>query len=181
MRTTNNGKKGGYLKGQSHQECNDETGCGIRAIVTDAGGKPVELEGDEVILTKKAMADEGVYEIKGTPKEIASYINNKIGGGVKFDDAPDSAKKIFRTGGEITENDVNSIRMAKGGIDHAIMYAKENNFEIAITQDEILKYLTKESERYTDRDLKELQHLFDTGVYVEQDQEVVLGILNAYF
>lgn len=181
MRKANDGKKGGYLKGQSHQECNDDTGCGIRAIVTDAGGKPVELEGDEVILTKKAMADEGVYEIKGTPKEIASYINNKIGGGVKFDDAPDSAKKIFRSGGEITEDDVNSIRMATGGIDHAIMYAKENNFEIAITQDEILKYLTKESERYTDRDLKELEHLFDTGVYVEQDQEVVLGILNAYF
>ena len=55
------------------------------------------------------------YEIKGTPKEIASYINNKIGGGVKFDDAPDSAKKIFRSGGEITEDDVNSIRMANGG------------------------------------------------------------------
>jgi len=115
MRKANDGKKGGYLKGQSHQECNDDTGCGIRAIVTDAGGKPVELEGDEVILTKKAMADEGVYEIKGTPKEIASYINNKIGGGVKFDDAPDSAKKIFRSGGEITEDDVNSIRMANGG------------------------------------------------------------------
>ena len=63
MRKANDGKKGGYLKGQSHQECNDDTGCGIRAIVTDAGGKPVELEGDEVILTKKAMADEGVYEI----------------------------------------------------------------------------------------------------------------------
>jgi len=105
MRKANDGKKGGYLIGQSHQECNDETGCGIRAIVTDAGGKPVELEGDEVILTKKAMADEGVYEIKGTPKEIASYINNKIGGGVKFDDAPDSAKKIFRSGGKIKKGD----------------------------------------------------------------------------
>ena len=45
MESTNDGKKGGFLKGKSHDD------GGIKAIVTDTG-QPVELEGDEVSAKK---------------------------------------------------------------------------------------------------------------------------------
>jgi len=96
MAKTSDGKDGGLLVGKSHKQ------GGIQAIVTD-DNRPVELEGEEVILTKKAMNDSGVYTISGTPKEIASYINHQIGDGVAFADSPDSAKKMFKKGGEISK------------------------------------------------------------------------------
>ncbi len=86
MAKTSDGKDGGLLVGKSHKE------GGIQAVIVD-DNSPVELEGEEVILTKKAMNDQGVYTVKGTPKEIASYLNSEIGGGVSFADSPDCAKK----------------------------------------------------------------------------------------
>ena len=77
MKSTNDGKKGGLLKGDSHDD------GGIKAIVTDTG-QPVELEGEEVIINKKSMQDQTEYSVKGTPKEIASAINSVDGNGVKF-------------------------------------------------------------------------------------------------
>ena len=79
MKSTNNGKKGGLLKGKSHDE------GGIKAVVTDTG-QPVELEGEEVIINKKSMQDQTEYSVKGTPKEIASAINSVDGNGVKFEE-----------------------------------------------------------------------------------------------
>jgi len=96
MAKSNDGKKGGLLVGNSHDN------GGIQAIVTD-DNRPVELEGEEVILTKKAMNDTGVYMVKGTPKEIASYLNHEVGDGVAFADSPDYAKKMFKKGGEISK------------------------------------------------------------------------------
>jgi hypothetical protein len=79
MKSTNNGKKGGLLKGDSHAK------GGIQAVVTDTG-QPVELEGEEVIINKKSMQDETEYNVKGTPKQIASAINSVDENGVKFDE-----------------------------------------------------------------------------------------------
>lgn len=99
MQTTNNGKKGGYLKGKSHAE------GGIKAIVTDTG-QPVELEGDEVIINKKSMNDPKVYTVTGTPKEIASAINSMDNNGVKFDE-----------GAELTDHETGETKiMADGGL-----------------------------------------------------------------
>tara|TARA_Y100000741_G_scaffold178071_1_gene135211 strand:+ start:88 stop:444 length:357 start_codon:yes stop_codon:yes gene_type:complete len=79
MKSTNDGKKGGLLKGNSHDD------GGIKAIVTDTG-QPVELEGDEVIINKKSMNSDKEYTVTGTPKEIASAINSVDNNGVKFDE-----------------------------------------------------------------------------------------------
>jgi acyl-coenzyme A synthetase/AMP-(fatty) acid ligase len=51
---TNNGKKGGWLVGKRHYSKDGKPLGGIKAIVTDAGGKPVELEGGEVIINREA-------------------------------------------------------------------------------------------------------------------------------
>jgi hypothetical protein len=64
------------------------------------------------------------------------------------------------------------IRYAEGGY--------TSGFEIATKKNDILKYLTRNSERYTDRDLQELNELFDNGVYVEQDQKVISDIIKSY-
>ena len=79
MKTTNDGKKGGLLKGKSHDD------GGIQAVVVDTG-QPVELEGDEVIINKKSMNDDREFTVTGTPKEIASAINSIDDNGVKFDE-----------------------------------------------------------------------------------------------
>lgn len=77
-KTTSNGKRGGMLKGPSHDN------GGIPAIVTDAGNKPVELEGDEAIINKRSMNSKKVITVTGTPCEIASKINSMDGNGVKI-------------------------------------------------------------------------------------------------
>jgi hypothetical protein len=51
---TNDGKKGGWLVGKRHNDKNGNPIGGIKAIVTDAGNRPVELEGGEVIINREA-------------------------------------------------------------------------------------------------------------------------------
>jgi len=70
---TNNGKKGGMLKGKPHYDKQGNSVGGIKAVVTDAGGKPVELEGGEVIINKEAS--------KKYWREL-SKINQSAGNGV---------------------------------------------------------------------------------------------------
>jgi hypothetical protein len=72
MQSTNNGKKGGLLKGKPHYDKDGKPLGGIKAIVTDSG-QPVELEGGEVIINKAAS--------KKHWKEL-SRINQSAGGGV---------------------------------------------------------------------------------------------------
>lgn len=77
---TNDGKKGGYFKGRSHAE------GGIKAFNVDTN-TPIEVEGDEVIITKKAVRDPKKRNFEGqmlTNREILSKINQS-GGGVAFD------------------------------------------------------------------------------------------------
>ena len=101
MGSTNNGLKGGLLKGKSHAQ------GGMPAIVTNAGNKPVELEGEEVIINKRSMKDTTVYHVKGTPRQIASAINSIDGNGVVIDGGAELTNtktgevKIMKAGGQV--------------------------------------------------------------------------------
>lgn len=97
---TNNGKKGGLLKGKPHYDKNGKPMGGIKAIVTDSG-QQVELEGGEVIINKEAS--------KKHWKEL-SRINQSAGGGVPIlppdeDDGGDE----FRDGGRTIEFNPNHL------------------------------------------------------------------------
>jgi hypothetical protein len=85
--TTNNGKSGGTLIGKPH------TQGGIKAVVTDDNNRPVELEGGEAIITKRAVKKH---------HKILSKINQD-GGGVPIV-APGSAERVdeHAHGGTIT-------------------------------------------------------------------------------
>lgn len=70
---TNDGTKGGLLKGKRHYDKQGNSLGGIKAVVTDSGNKPVELEGGEVIINREAS--------KKYWKEL-SRINQSAGNGV---------------------------------------------------------------------------------------------------
>lgn len=73
------GAAGGYLVGNSHKV------GGIQAI-NKAIGKPLEMEGGEVVITKPAVEDNELREFEGemlTNRQILSKINES-GGGVSF-------------------------------------------------------------------------------------------------
>lgn len=95
---TNNGKKGGLLKGKPHYDKNGKPLGGIKAVVTDSG-QQVELEGGEVIINKEAS--------KKHWKEL-SRINQSAGNGVPIlppDDADtDIDTDEFEKGGKIDFN-----------------------------------------------------------------------------
>lgn len=95
---TNNGKKGGLLKGKPHYDKNGKSLGGIKAVVTDSG-QQVELEGGEVIINKEAS--------KKHWKEL-SRINQSAGNGVPIlppDDADtDIDTEEFEKGGKIDFN-----------------------------------------------------------------------------
>jgi hypothetical protein len=98
---TNNGLNGGLLKGKAHYDSNGNSLGGIKAVVTDQGGKPIEVEGNEVIINKKTVASEKVLTVKGTPKEILSTLNQMDGNGVAIGDEEAEILAKYRTGGKI--------------------------------------------------------------------------------
>ena len=92
---TNDGKDGGYFDGRSHAE------GGIEAVNVDTQ-TPIEVEGGEVVITKKAVGDQTKRDFMGkkmTNREILSYINQS-GGGV----ALEKGGHIMEDGGEVDEN-----------------------------------------------------------------------------
>lgn len=99
---TNNGKKGGLLKGKPHYDKNGKSLGGIKAVVTDAGGKPVELEGGEVIINKEASKKHW---------KTLSKINQSAGNGVPIgppegaDEDPDE----YKEGGKVISFNPNHI------------------------------------------------------------------------
>jgi hypothetical protein len=98
---TNNGKKGGLLKGKPHYDKNGNSIGGIKAIVVDTN-KPVELEGGEVIINKEAS--------KKYWKEL-SKINQSAGNGVpilppnEYDEDPSE----YKDGGNIIDFNPNHV------------------------------------------------------------------------
>jgi hypothetical protein len=96
---TTDGKKGGYFEGRSHAD------GGIKAFNVSTQ-TPIEVEGGEVIITKKAVDDDDLKEFEGemlTNREILSRINQS-GGGVAFED-----------GGEIHSCNCTGTKFAYGG------------------------------------------------------------------
>lgn len=96
---TNDGKKGGWLVGKRHYDKNGKSLGGIKAVVTDAGGKPVELEGGEVIINREAS--------KKYWKEL-SKINQSAGNGVPIEPPTDAfdedPAEDYENGGKIEFN-----------------------------------------------------------------------------
>lgn len=106
---TNNGLKGGLLKGKPHYDSEGNSLGGIKAIVTDSNNKPVELEGEEVIINKKSVKSEKVLTVKGTPKEILSTINQLDGNGVAIGDENAEILAKYRTGGKVGKSEINKL------------------------------------------------------------------------
>ncbi len=102
----NNGKKGGYFEGRSHAD------GGIKAYNKDTG-QMIEVEGQEVIITKGAVNDTSKREFEGemlTNREILSRINQS-GGGVSFEkggqmagDSCGCSGKKYKYGGEMIDD-----------------------------------------------------------------------------
>lgn len=96
---TNDGKKGGWLVGKRHYDKKGKSLGGIKAVVTDAGGKPVELEGGEVIINREAS--------KKYWKEL-SRINQSAGNGVPIEPPSDAfdedPSEDYENGGKIEFN-----------------------------------------------------------------------------
>lgn len=99
---TNNGKKGGWLVGKRHYDKSGKPLGGIKAVVTDAGGKPVELEGGEVIINREAS--------KKYWKEL-SKINQSAGNGVAIGPPAglDEDPEEYKEGGRVIEFNPNHI------------------------------------------------------------------------
>lgn len=152
---------GGLLVGQSH----DEGGIKIK---TPEG--LIEAEGGETILNKRSMALGEQFVCTGTPKEMASKIN-ELEGGVTF--APGGSCKpigqmakdgIELTGGEI---DTSTIDAIKTWDDHGWHYVHPKDV-ITLTQThEIYAHdLDDDSEfMISDRNPDELQKLIDANQF----------------
>lgn len=106
LKDGNDGKKGGYFEGRSHDD------GGIKAYNKDTG-QMIEVEGEEVIITKGAVKDPQKREFEGemlTNREILSRINQS-GGGVSFAEGGEmkssscgcSGKK-YKYGGEMMDD-----------------------------------------------------------------------------
>ena len=98
-------KKGGFFEGKSHAE------GGIKAKNVDTG-QIIEVEGNEVIINKKSVADETLREFEGemlTNRQILSKINEE-GGGVSFEEGGEvkyncnCIGKKYNFGGELLDN-----------------------------------------------------------------------------
>jgi len=98
----NQGAYGGFLVGNSHKK------GGIKGI-NKSTNQPLEMEGGEVVITKRAVEDTKKYEFEGemlTNREILSRINES-GGGVSFEKGGAIGKpcpcggKMYNYGGEL--------------------------------------------------------------------------------
>lgn len=79
-----NAKWGGMVYGKSHEE------GGQKAFVKDKGAL-IEVESGETILNKVSMKITDQYMCQGTPKQIASKLN-ELGGGVLFEEGGNCIK-----------------------------------------------------------------------------------------
>jgi len=107
---TSNGIKGGMLKGKPHYDSEGNSLGGIKAVVTDQGGTPVELEANEVIINKKTVQSDKVLTVKGTPKEILSTLNQMEGNGVAIGDEEAEILAKYIQGGKISNMSQSEIK-----------------------------------------------------------------------
>lgn len=90
--------------GRRHYSENGKPLGGIKAVVVNEGGKTIEVETGEVILNRKSMKSSKVITVKGTPKQIASTINQLDGNGVAINDSEAKVLDMYKDGGSIKEN-----------------------------------------------------------------------------
>lgn len=114
IKATTDGKKGGILYGKSHAQ------GGIKAVVTDAGNKEVELEGGEAVVKKSALKDKTVKTLTGTNAQILNLINTRAGGNPIY--AP-SEVKMAKGGGVNT--DILSPYLENLKINGIVLYDKD--------------------------------------------------------
>jgi len=168
---TNDAKKGGYFDGRPHSE------GGIKAINID-NNQPIEVEGGEVVITKRAVADNTKKEFQGkmmTNKEILSKINES-GGGVSF--AKGGEVKLEEDDYYISDDDLNfpidEKEFADGGtiplpeIQQRILEIIVNSPKPQITYNQI-------QDRYSEKFPTEF------GIYKERDEvlDAVLEMLDS--
>ena len=111
---TNDAKKGGYFDGRPHSK------GGIKAVNID-NNQPIEVEGGEVVITKRAVSDDTKKEFEGkmmTNKQILSKINES-GGGVSFE-----------KGGQVKSDDSSFSNGGKLDDDEYYISDEDLNFEI---------------------------------------------------
>ena len=141
---TNNGKRGGNLVGKPHKNKSGQDVGGIKAVVTDAGNKPVELEGGEVIINKEASKKHW---------KLLSQINQSAGNGVPIekpiDPHDEDPSEEYERGGTI---DFNANHVPNRWIINYAKKIKNNHPEVwklggNIFGNEAFKNLSRVSER----------------------------------
>lgn len=144
----NNLKKGGHLEGMENGEkviLTDASkgGMGVGAKHTEDGikgvvgteKKPIEFEGEEIILTAPVSSNPDKYEFEGeqlTGREIASRIN-VANGGVAFAEGGQAnscritRKKMYKFGGQaVTDADIiNYINFMNKSVEERILALKK--------------------------------------------------------
>jgi len=97
-KVTTDGTDGGLLKGKPHYDEKGNPTGGIPAVV-GAGGKPIEVEGDEFVVSKEASKEHW--------KEL-SKINQSAGDGVPIG-PPEADVDEYKTGGNTIEFNPNDL------------------------------------------------------------------------
>jgi len=98
------------------------------------------LNGGELIINKKNSTLNTIFELEGTPRQIASAISEYEGNGVSLNHIPGKAKifNILETGGEITPAEAhNSVRITKEQFrqQHGIIPTAENTEQTQISEE----------------------------------------------
>jgi hypothetical protein len=131
-------KSGGHIEGMQNgkavrMQSADKGGIGQGASHADGGikgevgtdGKPIEFEGNEIILTAPVASDTSTYDFEGqqmTPRQIASKLNTD-NGGVAFADGGEIKScrcrgRMYNYGGETISDYQVVERINRCGCDH---------------------------------------------------------------
>ena len=172
---TNDAKKGGYFDGRPHSQ------GGIKAVNID-NDQPIEVEGGEVVITKRAVADNTKKEFEGkmmTNKEILSKINES-GGGVSF--AKGGEVKIEEDEYYISDEDLNfdidEKEFADGGT------IPEDGFDFALDelQTRVLKLIDNVTESDGNVPWLALNSVFGEQLTTERVIQLLLkdGLIESY-
>ena len=150
VKKTNNGKRGGLLKGKPHNDKNGNPVGGIKAVVTDTN-QVVELEGGEVIINKEAS--------KKHWKEL-SKINQSAGNGVPIlpPDEVLADTEEYKLGGRTHEFNPNNLP-SKWMIAYAI-HIRDNYPEIWELSGSL----------YGDEAFKNLERVYNRGYWLDSEE-----------
>ena len=168
--------KGGLTKGKSHAE------GGIPMKVKNTG-QNIEVEGGEIIINKKSVADTKKHSFDGqqlTKCEIASKINEADGNGVKIDcESVEGKKYKFEKGGTIMSDKMQSILFDEKGErkidDKSISELTKYINTLPQTKD---KHFNKKTNRYSPsrRELhkKIINSFTDELICIQQDEPIAI-------